>query len=162
MDRNATALRLVDGALPCAGLALLLVGATSVPQLLPLAWLALGLAFVGWVAEADGLSVPRLGRLPIRAYGCWETPLAFSVRHQGRELLFSRDEDEHGAWSSQYTVRERPRVAGGDARFEFPIRETGGWSLRGTAPVAALHFEHHERVSYVTRASLERAIGVRS
>ena len=83
-----------------------------------------------------GLSVPRPGRLPIRAYGCWETPLAFSVRHQGRELLFSRDEDEHGAWSSQYTVRERPRVAGGDARFEFPIRETGGWSLRGTAPVS--------------------------
>ena len=161
MDRNASALGLVDGVLPCAGLALLLVGVSAVPQLLPLAWLALGLAFAGWVAEADGLWVPRPGRLPIRAYGCWETPLAFSVRHQGRDLLFSRDEDEHGAWSSQYTVRERPCVAGSDARFEFPVRETGAWSLRGTAPVGALHFEHHERVSYVTRASLERALGAR-
>jgi hypothetical protein len=161
MDRNAAAPWLVDGFLPCAGLALLLVGATSVPQLLPLAWLALGLAFVGWVAEADGLWVPRPGRVPIRAYGCWETPLAFSVCHRGRELLFSRDEDEHGAWSSQYTVRERPRVAGGDARYEFPVLESGAWSLRGTAPVAALRFEHHERVSYVTRSSLEQALGAR-
>jgi hypothetical protein len=158
MGRNAPELKLVDSVLPCVGLALLLVGASSLPQLLPLAWLAIGLAFVGWVAEADGLSVPRPGRLPIRAYGCWETPLAFSVRHRGSDLLFSRDEDEHGAWSSQYTVRERPRVKGGDARFELPVRETGGWSLRGTTPVAALQFEHHERVSYVTRSSLEQAL----
>jgi hypothetical protein len=138
---------------------LLLVGATSVPLLLPLAWLALGAAFIGWVAEADGLSVPRPGRVPIRAYGCWETPLAFSVRHEGRELLFSRDEDEHGAWASQYTVRER--LLGGpgvDARFDLPLGDSGSWVPRGAAPVGALRFEHHERVSYVTRRSLERAL----
>ncbi len=37
MTRNETALRLVDGALPFAGLGLLLIGATAVPLALPLA-----------------------------------------------------------------------------------------------------------------------------
>ena len=163
MLRSETALRLVDGALPVAGLGLLLIGATGEPLAFPLAWTALGLACIGWVAEADGLALPRPGRVAIRTYGCWETPLAFSACHQGRELLFSREEDEHGAWSGEYAVRERPPVRGTDARFELPVAPTGGWSLRGRAPVAALRFEHHERVSYVTRRSLEQALaGVRS
>ena len=158
MERHATALRLVDVVLPCTGLVLLLVGAISTPLLLTLGWLALGLAFISRVAEADGLPVFRPGRVPIRTYGCWDTPLAFSVCHRGRELLFTRDEDEHGAWASEYTVRERPPVRGTDARFELPILETGAWSLRGVTPVATLRFEHHDRVSYVTRSSLERAL----
>jgi hypothetical protein len=153
--------RLVDGALPFVGLGLLLVGAAAEPRVLPLAWTALGLAFVGWVAEADGLALPRPGRVPIRAYGCWETPLAFSATHAGRELLFSREEDEHGAWASEYTVRERPRAQGATARLVLPVTLGGEWALKGRAPVAALRFEHHERVSYVTRASLERALGTR-
>ena len=151
-------LRLLNGALPLAGLALLVIGAAGVPFALVLAWTALALAFIGWVAEADGLAVPRLGRVPIRSYGCWETPLAFGVCHEGRELLFSREEDEHGGWSSEYTVRERPSASGIDPRFELPVAPTGGWSLRGHAPVGQLQFEHHERVSYVTRRSLERAL----
>ena len=156
-------LRLLNAALPLGGLVLLVIGATGVPVALVLAWTALALAFIGWVAEADGFAVPRPGRLPIRSYGCWETPLAFSVCFQGRELLFSREEDEHGAWSGAYTVRERPRGRGTDARFELPVTPTGGWALRGEAPVSELRFEHHERVSYVTRRSLERALaGVRS
>lgn len=158
MLRNETALRLLDGALPVLGLGLLLIGATGEPLALPLAWMALGLAFFCWVAEADGLAMPRPGRVPIRPYGCWETPLAFSVYHQGRELLFSREEDDHGAWSGGYTVRERPPVRGTDARFELPVAPTGGWALRGRTPVSELRFEHHERVSYVTRRSLERAL----
>jgi hypothetical protein len=158
MVRRQTALRLLDGALPVLGLGLLLVGATAEPLALPLAWTALGLAFMGWVAEADGLALPRPGRVPIRSYGCWDTPLAFSARHQGRELLFCREEDEHGAWANVYTVRERPWVRGASAQFELPVAETGGWSLRGRAPVAELRFEHHERVSYVTRRSLEQAL----
>jgi hypothetical protein len=158
--RNEMAWRLVDSALPILGLGLLLIGAAAEPRILPLAWTALGLAFIGWVAEADGLALPRPGRVRIRAYGCWETPLAFSASHAGRELLFSREEDEHGAWASEYTVRERPRGRGGDARLVLPVAAGGEWSLRGRAPVSALRFEHHERVSYVTRASLERAIGV--
>ena len=158
MLRNETALRMLDLALPVLGLGLLLIGVTAEPLALPLAWTALGLAFMGWVAEADGLALPRPGRVPIRPYGCWETPLAFSVRHQGRELLFNREEDEHGAWADVYTVRERPRVKGADPRVELPVAETGGWSLRGRTPVAQLRFEHRQRVSYVTRASLEGAL----
>jgi hypothetical protein len=151
-------LRLADGALPLLGLGLLLVGATGVPLAIPFAWGALGLAFIGWVAEADGLALPRPGRLPIRSYGCWETPLAFSVCHRGRDLLFCREEDENGAWSSEYAVRERPRVPGTDVTFEMPVAASGEWSLRGRTPVAGLRFERHERVSYVTRRSLERAL----
>jgi len=158
MIRNQTVLRLADGALPVAGLGVLLVGATAEPLALPLAWTALALAFIGWVAEADGLALPRPGRVPIRNYGCWATPLAFGVRHQGRELLFCREEDEHGSWTDVYVVRERPRVEGTDARFELPVAETGGWALCGRARIAELRFEHHERVSYVTRASLEQAL----
>ena len=158
MVRNDTALRVLDGALPFAGLALLLVGATALPLALPLAWTALGLAFFVWVAEADGLALPRPGRVPIRSYGCWETPLAFGAFLGSRELLLTREEDETGAWADEYTVRERPRVRGADARFELPVAESGGWSLRGRAPVALLRFEHRQRVSYVTRASLEQAL----
>lgn len=158
MARTLTTLRLWDGALPLLGLALLLAGATGVPFALPLAWAALGLAFLGWVAESDGLALPRPGRLPIQSYGCWETPLAFSVAYRGRDLLFCREEEESGAWSSEYTVRERPRVPGTDARFEMPASASGEWSLRGRAPAAGLCFERHERVSYVTRRSLERAL----
>jgi hypothetical protein len=129
MVRNETALRLMDGALPVLGLGLLLIGATAEPLALPLASTALGLAFIGWVAEADGFALPR----------------------------------QHGAWSGGYTVRERPRGRGTDARFELPVAPTGGWALCGQTPVSELRFEHHERVSYVTRRSLEQALaGVRS
>jgi len=158
MSGSDARLRLLNGALPLAGLVLLVIGATGVPVALVLAWTALALAFIGWVAEADGLALPRPGRVPIRSYGCWETPLAFGVCHRGRELLFSREEDEHGGWSSEYTVRERASAGGVDPRFELPVVPTGSWQLRGTAPVGALQFEHHERVSYVTRRSLERAL----
>jgi hypothetical protein len=149
---------LLNGALPLAGLVLLVIGATGVPVALVLAWTALALAFIGWLAEADGLAVPRPGRVPIQSYGCWETPLAFGVCHAGRELLFSREETELGDWSNEYIVRERPLASGVDPRFELPVTESGSWSLRGRAPVGALQFEHHERVSYVTRRSLERAL----
>src|SRR5262245_27749930 len=158
MAESDARLRLVNGALPVAGLVLLVIGATGVPFALVLAWTALALAFVGWVAEADGLAIPRPGRLPIQSYGCWETPLAFGVCHDGRELLFTREEDELGAWSSDYAVRERPRASVADPRLELAAAPTASWSLRGRAPVGELQFEHHERVSYVTRRSLERAL----
>jgi hypothetical protein len=159
MERDAALLRAGDAALPAAGLLLLAAGVSGWPVLVPFGFLALVLAFIGWVAETEGIALPRPGRLPIRNYGCWETPLAFSVRYDGRELLLSRDEEE-GGWASQYTVRERPAVPGSDVRFELPVRESGAWSVRGRAPVGALRFEHRERVSYVTRASLERALGL--
>ncbi len=40
----------------------------------------------------------------------------------------------------------------------FVAALTAGWVGRGRTPVAGLCFEHHERVSYVSRGSLERAL----
>ena len=115
-------LRLLDLALPLGGLALIALGWMAWPPALSLGWLALGLAFFAWVAEADGLPLPRPGRAPILGCGCWETPLAFTVRHRGVVLLFTREDDpEHGGWSDVYAVRQRPDVAGADARWEFPV-----------------------------------------
>ena len=156
MARGGIGLRLMDGALPVLGLVLLVIGATGVKLAVVFAWGVLALSFLGWLAEANGL--PRPGRLPIRSYGCWETPLAFGVCHQGRELLFSREEDEHGAWSSDYTVRERKHLSDADPRFELPGLASGGWAMRGRTPVDSLRFEHLDRASFVTRRSLERAL----
>ena len=160
MSRFGTAgLWLADHALAAAGLVLLLLGVTGLPSALPLAWLALALAFFGWVAEADGVTLPRPGRVAIRTVGCWETPLAFTVRRGGTLLLFSREEDPTGGgWSDEYTIRERPFERGGDGPWELPVRPGSGWSARGRTPVAGLRFEHHERASYVVRASLARAL----
>jgi len=151
-------LRVVDRALPLGGLALIVLGRTW-PPALTVGWMALGLAFFAWVAETDGIPVPRPGRSPILGCGCWETPLAFTVRHRGSVLLFSREDDpEHGGWSDVYAVRQRPSFAGADARWELPVSPESAWSLRGRAPVASPRFEHHERVSYVQRGSLERTL----
>jgi len=135
------------------------LGMAAWPLALPLGWTALGLAFFGWVAEADGVPVPRPGRVAIRTCGCWETPLAFTVRHGDRMLFFVREEDaERGGWSDVYTVRDRPNGTDFDPCFELPLGPRSEWSLRGRTPVATLRFEHHERVSYVTRESLERSL----
>jgi hypothetical protein len=147
---------LADHGLAAGGLALLVLGATAWPLALPLGWTALGLAFFAWVAETDGIAVPRPGRAVIRTYGCWETPLAFTVRHGDAVLLFTRDEEpDRGAWSDTYTVRQRPDGADVDPRWELPLASASEWSLRGRTLVTNLRFEHHERVSYVTRGSLE-------
>jgi hypothetical protein len=150
---------LADHGLLAGGLVLLVVGATVWPLGLPLGWAALGLAFFAWVAEADGLAVPRPGRVAIRTLGCWETPLAFTVRRGNRALFFVREEDrERGGWSDVYTVRDRPNGTDIEPCFELPLGRTSDWSLRGRTPVATLRFEHHQRVSYVTRESLERSL----
>jgi hypothetical protein len=74
-------------------------------------------------------------------------------------LFFVREEDpERGDWSDLYTVRDRPNGTDFDPCFELPLGPRNEWSLRGRTPVATLRFEHHERVSYVTRESLERSL----
>jgi len=157
--RRGLGLWLADHGLAAGGLALVVLGATAWPLALPLGWTALGLAFFGWVAEADGIALPRPGRAVIRTQGCWETPLAFSVRHGDAALLFTRDEEpDRGGWSDSYTVRQRPDGADVDPRWELPLAPGSEWPLRGRTPVATLCFEHHGRVSYVTRGSLERAL----
>jgi len=149
---------LADHALSMGGLALLAAGAAAWPLALPLGWTALGLAFFAWVAEADGLAVPRPGRVAIRSVGCWETPLAFTVRRGGRVLFFVREEDPERGWSDVYTVRDRPNGTDFEPCFELPLGPRSEWSVRGRIPAAALRFEQHERVSYVARRSLERSL----
>jgi hypothetical protein len=150
---------LADRALVAGGLALLAVGTAESPPALSLGWAALGLAFFAWVAEADGLALPRPGRVAIRTCGCWETPLAFTVRRGDRVLLFVREEDpDRGGWSDTYAVRDRPNATAIEPCFELPVGPRSEWSLRGLVPVGTLRFEHHERVCYVTRRSLERSL----
>lgn len=153
---------LVDHSPHALGLAFLLLGATVAPALLPLGWLALGLALFAWLAEAEGYALPRPGRRPIVGFGCHEVPLAFAVRHRGRCLLFSRDEDQaSGAWAAEYTVRELSGYEASGlrgARGGFPTAaEWSGTSL-ARVPASALRFEHREWASYVLSASLTRAL----
>jgi hypothetical protein len=157
--RRGMGLRLADHGLAVGGLVLVVLGTTAWPLALPLGWTALVLAFFAGVAEAEGIALPRPGRAVIRPYGCWETPLAFAVRHGGEALLFTRDEEpERGGWSDSYTVRRRPDGADVDPRWELPLAPGSEWPLRGRTPVASLCFEQHGRVSYVTRGSLARAL----
>jgi len=158
-DRPRFGLWLADHALPLGGVALVALGVTGLPMALPLGWTALALAFFGWVAEAEGIAVPRPGRLAIRPLGCWETPLAFTVRRGRRVLLFTREENgEDGGWSQSYTVRQREGGPAPSPCWEVPLGRGSEWSLRGQAPVRALRFEHHEKATYVDRRSLDSAL----
>jgi hypothetical protein len=130
-----------------------------------LGWAALAIAFFAWVAEADGFAVPRPGRVAIRPGGGFDIPLAFKVRRAERVLFFVCEEDpERGGWSDVYTVLDRPKGTDGfEPRATTcyslpPAAIPSGWSLRGRVPVDDLRFEHHERVAYVTRGSLERSL----
>jgi hypothetical protein len=161
--RRGAGLWLADHGLVAGGLALLALGVTAWPLALPLGATALALTFFAWVAEADGIALPRPGRAVIRPYACWETPLSFSVRHGDAVLLFARDEAParhrwSDAWLDTYSIYERPDGADLDPRWELPLAPGSEWLPRGRIPVTALCFEHHERVSYVTRGSLERAL----
>jgi hypothetical protein len=150
---------MTDHALALGGLALVAFGLAGSWLALSLGWAALGLAFFAWVAEAEGFSVPRPGRVAIRPLGCWDTPLAFTVRRGREVLLFTREEHaEDGGWSDTYAVRRQQDGTVVSPCWELPLGQCSEWSLRGRAPVRALRFEHHERASYVERRSLERAL----
>jgi len=152
---------LADHGLAIGGLALLAVGAATSWWAMSLGWAALAIAFFAWVAEAEGFALPRPGRVAIRAGGGLDIPLAFSLRRGQRVLFFFCEEDpERGGWSDVYTVLDRPKGTDG---FEPcyalpPVIPPSGWSLRGRVPVDDLRFEHHERLTYVTRGSLERSL----
>ncbi len=141
------------------GLALLAVGAATSWWAMSVGSAALAIAFFAWVAEADGFAVPRPGRVAIRTGG-GEIPFAFKVRRGERVLLFVREEDpERGGWSDVYTVLDRPKGTDGfEPCYYLHTAIPSGWSLRGRVPVDDLRFEHHERVLYVTRGSLERSL----
>jgi hypothetical protein len=92
--------------------------------------------------------------------GGGEIPFAFKVRRGERVLFFVREEDpERGVWSDVYTVLDRPKGTDGfEPCYYLHTTTPSGWSLRGRVPVDDLRFEHHERVLYVTRGSLERSL----
>jgi hypothetical protein len=93
-------------------------------------------------------------------------------------LFFVREEAPGEGWSSVYAVHDRPNGPGFEPCFELPVHQFGfpqpaneparyrfeyitpggEWALRGRVPAADLRFEHHERVSYVTRGSLDRSL----
>jgi hypothetical protein len=168
-----------DHGLAMGGLALLAVGAATSWWAMSLGWAALAIAFFAWVAETEGLALPRPGRVLIRVCGGGESPIAFTVRRSDRVLFFIRQDDLDGqGWSDTYTVLDRSNGPGFQPCFELPVQvfgffervdgpskfrfeyitQGGEWSLRGRVPAADLRFEHHERVSYVTRGTLERAL----
>ena len=153
---------LADHGLAIGGLVLLAVGAATSWWAMSLGWAALAIAFFAWVAEAEGiLALPRPGRVAIRTDFGFDIPFAFKVRRGERVLLFVREEDpERGGWSDVYTVLDRPKGTDGfEPCYALPPATTpSGWSFRGRVPVGDLRFEHHGRVSYVTRGSLERAL----
>ena len=151
---------LADHGLAMGGLALLAVGAATSWWAMSLGWAALAIAFFAWVAEADGLRrapsgaggdpdgrrlrhTPRLHR-PARGAGALLRPRGGP---RARRLVGR----VHGARPTEGHRRLR-------AFYFFPPSTPSGWSLRGRVPVDDLRFEHHERVIYVTRGSLERSL----
>lgn len=152
----------VDHSPHLSGFVLLLLGATVAPAALPLGWAALAIALFAWLAEVEGFPLPRPGRSPIAAYGCFDVPLAFVVHHGGRWLLLSREEDPvDGGWTSEYCVREVTglQAAGlAGVRGAFPAPQERAAAVIGRVPASALRFEHRERTSYVVTASLARAL----
>jgi hypothetical protein len=152
---------LADHGLAVGGVALLVMGVAGSWWAFSVGWAAVAIAFFAWVAETDGIfALPRPGRVAIRTAGCFDIPLAFTIRRGGRVLFFVReDEPGQGGWSDVYTVRDRPKgTEGFEPCYELPPAIRSGWSLRGRTPSVALRFEHHGRISYVTRGSLERSL----
>ena len=162
---NALQPLVIDHALVWAGFALVALGLAAWPPATLLGWMALSLAFFAWMTEWNGIALPRPGRVPIRYCCCWESPLAFTVRHRNRVWLFTREDDAESGWSDAYTVRQKPNA---DPRWEHPLAPSweielapgNDWSLHGRVPVASLRFEHHERISYIACASLDRALSL--
>jgi hypothetical protein len=155
------ALWLADHGLPLGGLVLLAVGGAATSWwAMSLGWAAVLIAFFAWVAQADGVALPRLGRVAIQRWSGLEPPLAFAVRRGERVLFFVREEDpERKGWSDIYTVRDRPTgTYGFEPGYTYPHATFVGWSLRGRVPVDDLRFENHERSTYVTRGSLDRSL----
>jgi hypothetical protein len=170
---------LADHGLAVGGVALLAVGVATSWWAMSLGWAALAIAFFACVAETDGLAVPRPGRVAIRVCGCGESPIAFTVRRRDKVFFFVQQDSPDGQrWADEYAVHDRPNGPGFEPCFELPvlsfghvepvdgprkyrieyITSGGGWSLRGRVPAVDLRFEHHGRVSYVTRGSLERSL----
>lgn len=109
-------------------------------------------------AAANGFVVPRPGRVRITAQGCWETPLAFFVRHRGQGVLFYRASDPvTGALRETYCVIALPSECDQDTLKWRGFEPPEDSRLMGVVPARDLRFEHRGG-DYVDAASLAAAI----
>ena len=110
------------------------------------------------LAAANGFVVPRLGRVRITAQGCWETPLAFFVRHRGHGLLFYRAQDTASrALPERYCVIALPSECDQHTLRWRGFEPPEDSRLMGVVPVRDLRFEHRGG-DYVDAASLSAAV----
>jgi len=109
-------------------------------------------------AAANGFVLPRPGRVRITTQGCWETPLAFFVRHRGQGLLFYRACDRAtGALTEDYCVIALPSECDEATLLWRGFEPPEDSRLIGLVPARDLRFEHR-RGDYVDAASLAAAV----
>lgn len=122
-----------------------------------------GFAVVGFtgllhLAAASGFAVPRPGRVRIVVQGCWETPLAFFVRHRGHGFLFYRTFDAAtGLFPESYCVIALPSECDDETLRWRGFEPPKGSRLLGSVSAADLRFEHRGG-DYVDAASLATAL----
>lgn len=140
------------------GLGLLGLGASGHPGLLIAGSGLLALAGVFQFSGMNGYPPPRLGRVRITTYGCWDVPLAFFTRHRGRGLLFYRSFDPAGGEpAEEYSVIALPPECDGNSLRFSGFAPPEDSRLLGVVPVRDLEFEHRGG-DYVDEASLEKVL----
>lgn len=134
------------------------LGLPGRPLLLVVGTLVVGCAGLLHLASATGFAVPRPGRLRIVAQGCWETPLAFFVRHRGHGFLFHRNPDSaSGPFPETYCVIALPSECDAETIRWRGFEPPGDSRLLGTVPTRDLRFDHR-RGDYVDAESLSVAL----
>ena len=110
------------------------------------------------LAAAQGFAVPRPGRVRIVAQGCWETPLAFFVRHRGHGFLFYRTKGAAtGVLPEGYCVIALPSECDAETLRWRGFEPPEDSRLLGLVSVGDLRFEHRGG-DYVDAASLSTAL----
>ena len=126
--------------------------------------LALAGAFVFVVAgvlrraAAQGFAVPCPGRVRIVAQGCWDTPLAFFVRHRDHAFLFYRTKgNDTGLLPDSYCVIALPSECDAETIRWRGFEPPEDSRFLGIVAVRDLRFEHRGG-DYVDAASLAAAL----
>ena len=110
------------------------------------------------LAAAQGLAVPRPGRVRIVVQGCWETPLAFFVRHRGHGFLFYRARGTPtDLLPEAYCVIALPSECDAETLRWRGFEPPGDSRLIGVVFVRDLRFEHRGS-DYVDSRSLTTAL----
>jgi len=124
------------------------------PAWATVASVALGVALLQWIAETNGVHLPRPGRTRIVTYGCWEQPLVLAIRRRARTLLFFRQFDPAGNLPDEYQVFALPVMSEAEVRSSWGSQPLPEGHLLGSVPAASLRFDHRNG-SYVLTSSLE-------